>query len=29
LAKEVDITDIEKGKYWLNFDNKSVNFVKK
>ncbi|MEI6124568.1 MAG: hypothetical protein WCQ95_13165 [Bacteroidota bacterium] len=29
LAKEVDIMDIEKGKYWLNYDNKTVNFVKK
>lgn len=29
VGKEVDINDIEKGKYWLNYDNKSVNFSKK
>jgi hypothetical protein len=28
-GKEIDVTDLEKGKYWLNYDNKSVNFVKK
>jgi hypothetical protein len=29
FGKEVDVSDLEKGKYWLNFDDKSVNFVKK
>lgn len=29
FGKEADVTDLEKGKYWLNFDNKSVNFTKK
>ncbi|HNW90025.1 MAG TPA: hypothetical protein PKN48_10200 [Bacteroidales bacterium] len=29
FAKEVEVIDLEKGKYWLNFDNKSVNFTKK
>jgi len=28
-GKEVDVSDLEKGKYWLNFDDKSVNFVRK
>ena len=26
---EVDVTELEKGKFWLNYDNKSVNFTKK
>jgi hypothetical protein len=29
VGKEIDVTEIEKGKYWLNYDNKSVNFSKK
>ncbi|HPB25073.1 MAG TPA: hypothetical protein PLB59_02260 [Bacteroidales bacterium] len=29
FGKEIDVTDLEKGKYWLNYDNKSVNFTKK
>ncbi len=29
FAKEVDVTEIPKGKYWLNFDDKTVNFVRK
>ena len=29
VGKEVELNDIEKGKYWLNYDNKSVNFSKK
>lgn len=29
FGKEIDVLDLEKGKYWLNYDNKSVNFTKK
>jgi hypothetical protein len=29
FGKEVDVTDLEKGKYWVNFDNKSLNFTRK
>jgi len=29
FAKEIEVIDLEKGKYWLNYDNKSVNFTKK
>jgi hypothetical protein len=29
IAKEVDITDIDKGKYFLNYDTKSVTITKK
>lgn len=29
FAAKVDVSDLEKGKYWLNFDNKSVNFTRK
>lgn len=29
FGKEIDVLDLEKGKYWLNYDNKSVNFSKK
>ena len=29
FGKEVDVSDLEKGKYWVNFDNKSLNFTKK
>jgi hypothetical protein len=29
FGKEVDVTDLEKGKYWVNFDNKSLNFTHK
>jgi len=28
-GREIDVADLEKGKYWLNYDNKSVNFTKK
>ena len=26
---EVDVSDLEKGKYWVNYDDKSVTFTKK
>jgi len=29
FGKEAEVTDLEKGKYWLNYDNKSVSFTKK
>lgn len=29
IGKEIDVSEIEKGKYWLNYDNKSVSFSKK
>ncbi len=29
FGKEADVSDLEKGKYWLNFDNTSINFTKK
>jgi hypothetical protein len=29
FGKEVDVSDLEKGKYWVNFDNKSLNFIRK
>lgn len=29
ISYQVDVSDLEKGKYWVNFDNKSVNFTKK
>ena len=28
-AQKVDVTNLVKGKYWVNFDNKSENFTKK
>jgi hypothetical protein len=28
-GREIEVLDFEKGKYWLNYDNKSVNFTKK
>jgi len=29
FGKEIDVTGLDKGKYWINYDNKSVNFSKK
>ena len=29
FGKEVDVSELEKGKYWVNFDNKSLNFTRK
>ncbi len=29
VAQSVDITDLSKGKYWINYDNKSDIFTKK
>lgn len=29
MGSEVDLAEVEKGKYWLNYDTKSVTFVKK
>ncbi len=29
FGKEEDISDLPKGKYWLNFDNKTTTFTKK
>jgi hypothetical protein len=29
FTKDIDVSKLEKGKYWLNFDNKTVQFLKK
>ena len=29
MSSDVDLAEVEKGKYWLNYDTKSVTFVKK
>lgn len=29
FGKEVDVADLPKGKYWVNYDNKSESFSKK
>lgn len=29
FGMEVDISNLEKGKYWVNFDNTTINFTRK